>query len=277
MDNPIVKKLEALIKLQNVDSQLDEIKKVRGDLPEEVQDLEDEIEGYQTRIKKFESECDLLKDEIKNLRTAIKDSERLIEKYEKQQNDVRNNREFDALAKEIELQDLEIRICNKKIREVEERIDKKEGMIGDTKETMVERQKDLDNKRTELEVILKENEEDERKLLKDRERRTKQVEPRLLHAYNRLRKGSRNGLAVVSVERHACGGCFNIVPLQRQAEVKDRKKIIVCEHCGRIFANVIDVIEEEAPKRKTRRKSTRKKRTTTRTTKKRATRTRAKK
>lgn len=258
MENPIAKKLDALIKLQAVDSQLDEIKKVRGDLPEEVQDLEDEIAGYETRIGKFQNECDLLHDEIKNLRTAIKDSERLIEKYEKQQNDVRNNREFDALAKEIELQDLEIRICKKKIKEIDVRIDKKEGLIGETKETMVERQKDLDNKKNELEVILAENEEDEKKLMKDREKRTKQVEPRLLHAYNRLRGGARNGLAVVSVERNACGGCFNIVPLQRQAEVKDRKKIIVCEHCGRIFANVIDVVIEE-PKKKTRRKTTRKK------------------
>lgn len=240
MENPIAKKLDLLLKLQQIDSKLDEIDKVRGDLPEEVQDLEDEIAGYETRISKFQSELKELETEINNLRQAIKDSEKLIEKYEKQQSNVRNDREFQAIGKEIELQHLEVASCRKKIKEVEFKTEGKKTQIADTDKVRQERQKDIDNKRKELDVIIAESEDEKQKLFKEREKKAKTLEDRLLRSYERLRGSARNGLAVVIVRRDACGGCFNIVPPQRQADIKDKIKIIVCEHCGRILADVVD-------------------------------------
>ncbi|MBD2767862.1 hypothetical protein IC235_08145 [Hymenobacter sp. BT664] len=237
-DVPVAAKLEALLTLQHLDSQLDEIRRVRGDLPEEVQDLEDEIAGYEVRVKKFDEEIQALNDFIKSRKQASKDAESLIKKYDEQQQNVRNNREFEAIAKEIELQRLEIQIADKKIKEAQYQIDVKNAEISGTKQKLDERRKDLDNKKSELETIVSENEEEERTIMIQREEATKPVEDRLLTAYTRIRGNVRNGLAVVLVRRDACGGCFNTVPPQRQADIISHKKIIVCEHCGRILADV---------------------------------------
>ena len=251
MENPIAKKLEALLKLQQIDSKLDEIKQIRGDLPAEVQDLEDEIAGYETRISKVNDELTVLNENVSKNKHQIKEAERLIEKYKDQQNNVRNNKEFEAISKEIEIQELDIQLAKKKINECLAAIDRKDDIIAETETKLAERNKDLQNKRKELEVIIAESEEDEEKLLKEREKRCKAIDPRLLHSYNRIRQNAQNGLAVVSVKRDACGGCFNIVPPQRQADIKEKKKVIVCEHCGRILADVeeIVVVEKEKPKK----------------------------
>ncbi len=238
MESTVASKLESLLKLQTIDSQLDEIKRVRGDLPEEVRDLEDEIAGYEVRVQKFDEEIQFLNEQILARKQAIKDSENLIRKYEEQQQNVRNNREFDAITKEIELQKLEIQISEKKIRESFYQIDQKGQEIAGTKQRLEERLKDLNSKNGELQVIISESEEDERKLMDERGKAEKNIEDRLIMAYTRIRGNVRNGLAVVTVKRDACGGCFNTVPPQRQADIASHKKIIVCEHCGRIFADV---------------------------------------
>ena len=234
----IAAKLEALLTLQRLDSQLDEIRRVRGDLPEEVRDLEDEIAGYEVRMKKFDEEVAGLNDSIKQRKQASKDAENLIKKYEEQQQNVRNNREYEAIAKEVELQRLEIQIADKKIKEAAYQIDVKNVEIGGTRQKLEERRKDLDNKKGELDTIVGENEAEERGLMSEREKATQPIEQRLLTAYTRVRGNVRNGLAVVLVRRDACGGCFNRVPPQRQADIISHKKIIVCEHCGRILADV---------------------------------------
>jgi len=238
MESTVASKLEALMKLQQIDSQLDEIRRVRGDLPEEVRDLEDEIAGYEVRVNKFDEEIEGLNQTIAARKQAIKDSESLIRKYEDQQSNVRNNREYDAITKEIELQRLEIQISEKKIKEAHYQIDQKHHEIAGTKQKLEERSKDLSSKTGELNVIVSESEEEERKLLTDREKAVQNIEERLLNAYTRIRQNVRNGLAVVTVKRDACGGCFNTVPPQRQSDIASHKKIIVCEHCGRIFADV---------------------------------------
>jgi predicted nucleic acid-binding Zn-ribbon protein len=255
MENNIAKKLDNLVKLQTIDSKRDELIKVRGALPEEVVDLEDEIAGYQTRVDKQNQDLAGFEGNIESNRTAIKDAERLIAKYEEQQMNVRNNREYDAITKEIELQQLEIQILEKRIKESFVKIDSKKEEIAATQETLSERTKDLESKKSELEVITQESEEDEKKLLKDREKACKNIEERVLNSYNKVRNNMRNGLAVVPVKRGACGGCFNVVPPQKQAEIRDKKKIIVCEHCGRILADVEDeiIVEEVKPKRRTKR------------------------
>ena len=256
MENTVAKKLDALVKLQSIDSELDELIKVRGALPDEVMDLEDEIAGYQTRIEKQNQELSGLEEGINNNKSAIKDAEKLIKKYEEQQMNVRNNREYDAITKEVELQQLEIQILEKRIKEAYEKIESKKEEIASTKETLSERTKDLESKKGELDVITKESEDDEKKLLKDREKAAKNVEDRILKSYEKVRENMRNGLAVVPVKRGACGGCFNIVPPQKQAEIREQKKIIICEHCGRIMASVEDeiVVEEPKPKRRTTKK-----------------------
>lgn len=255
MENTIAKKLESLVKLQSIDSERDELVKVRGALPDEVMDLEDEIAGYQTRADKQNQELAELEESIAGNKTAIKDAEKLIKKYEEQQMNVRNNREYDAITKEMELQQLEIQILEKRIKEAYDRIEQKKVEIDATKETLQERSKDLDSKKGELGVITQESEADEQKLLKDRDKATKNVEDRLLKSYEKVRANMRNGLAVVPVKRGACGGCFNVVPPQKQAEIREKKKIIVCEHCGRILADVEDEVEEDLtkPKRRTKR------------------------
>jgi uncharacterized protein len=254
MESTVAQKLDSLIKLQQIDSEIDELTKVRGVLPEEVEDLEDEIAGYQTRIQKIENEIAEVEKGIEEKRAAIKNAEKLIAKYQEQQMNVRNNREYDAITKEIELQQLEIQISEKKIREAFESLEDKKGQIETTRELLNERNKDLGSKKSELDVIISESEEEEQKLMKTREKATKQIEDRLLKSYTKIRNNAKNGLAVVPVKRGACGGCFNVVPPQRQAEVRERKKLIVCEHCGRILADVEDVIEEPDKKKRIRAK-----------------------
>jgi len=256
MENTVAKKLGSLEKLQQIDSKLDEITKVRGALPDEVQDLEDEIAGYQTRLDNFNQEALDGETGITEKKNAIKDSQKLIKKYEDQQMNVRNNREYDAITKEVELQQLEIQISDKRIKEALARIESKNIDIENTKELMNERKKDLNSKQSELKVLNSESEEGEKKLLKEREKAVKSVEDRLLMSYNKIRGNARNRLAVVKVKRGACGGCFNIVPPQRQAEIKEKKKIIVCEHCGRILTDVdkLAITEEKKPRRTTRKK-----------------------
>jgi hypothetical protein len=255
---PVAKRIDALVKLQEVDSKLDELRKIKGDLPEEVQDLEDEIEGYQTRIAKFESEKKSLDDLEATQDNSIKDHKKLIVKYEEQQMDVRNDREFQAIAREIENQQLDIRLADKAVRDTQYKIERKQKQVEDTTATLEERKKDLDNKKSELESIVKESEEEEAKLIKEREKRMKNIAENLYLSYERIRENARNGLAVVNVKRNACGGCFNIVPPQRQVDIKEKKKLVVCEHCGRVFADV-EAVEVVEKKRTTRRKRVTKK------------------
>lgn len=254
MENTVAKKLDSLEKLQKIDSKIDDIKKIRGALPEEVRDLEDEVAGLETRITKFSNDLEDLEAEIDEKKAGIKTSEKLIAKYEEQQMNVRNNREYDAISKEMELQSLEIQVSEKRIKEAQAKIEVKKEEIEGVKENLEERKKDLSSKKDELDTLIAESEADEKKLNAERNKAAKDIEERLLIAYNRLRDNAKNGLGVVSVERNACGGCFNIVPPQRQADIRERKKIIVCEHCGRILSGVEDVIEPEKPKRTTRRK-----------------------
>lgn len=255
MESTVAQKLEAILNLQNIDSRLDSIFKVRGALPEEVQDLEDEIIGYETRLSKFESDISSLSEEIKKYKDAIKESEKLIKKYQEQQMNVRNNREYDAITKELELQDLEIQVSKKKIGEAQLRIEEKEKDIDEVKEVLKDRKHDLDQKKGELDVIVAESESEENKLKSDREKAVKKVDERLLKSYQKIRHNAKNGLAVVLVKRGACGGCFNVVPPQRQAEIREKKKLIVCEHCGRIFAGVEEEVEEDTSAKKKRSRS----------------------
>ncbi len=249
MESTVAKKLDALLKLQSIDSELDSLVKVRGALPEEVRDLEDEIAGYQTRVDKYNQDLQSLELEISNNKVAIKDAEKLIKKYEEQQMNVRNNREYDAISKEVELQNLEIQISEKRIKEGYHKIELKNEEIKATQGILDERTKDLQSKKSELDVIVSESEGEEKKLYDSREKAKKHIEERILNSYEKVRNNAINGLAVVTVKRGACGGCFNIVPPQRQADIRERKKIIVCEHCGRILADVEDVVVEEEPKK----------------------------
>ncbi len=255
---PVAKRIDALVKLQEVDSKLDELRKIKGDLPEEVQDLEDEIAGYQTRIEKFEVEKKSFDDIEATQNNSIKEHKKLIEKYEEQHKDVRNDREFQAIAREIENQQLDIRLAEKAVRDTQYKIERKQKQIEETTATLEERRKDLNNKKDELDSIVKESEEEEAKLMKEREKRMKNVADTLYLSYERIRENARNGLAVVNVKRNACGGCFNIVPPQRQVDIKEKKKLVVCEHCGRVFADV-ETVEIVEKKRTTRRKRVTKK------------------
>lgn len=243
MELTIAQKLDALLKLQSLDSQLDELIKIRGGLPEEVRDLEDDIAGFETRIGKFQAEIKTLEEEIERNRTTKKDAEKLITKYKDQQMNVRNNREFDAISKEIELQSLEIELADKRISEAQFRVRGKEEEIKATQDALNERKEDLKAKRQELDQITSESQEEEKAIINQRDEQATTIESRLLNSYNKIRGNALNGLAVVMVKRGACGGCFNVVPPQRQADIKDKKKIIVCEHCGRIFADVEGVPE----------------------------------
>jgi len=256
MESTIAQKLESLAKLQELDSKHDGITKVRGALPDEVRDLEDELAGYETRLSNFSKDLDSLSSEIEEKKKAIKDCEAMIKKYEEQQMNVRNNREYDAITKEMELQSLEIQVSEKRIKEAYERIELKNEEITATKELISEREKDLKSKQDELDGLLKESEVEEKKLDKERAKAAKAVDERLLIAYDKLRNNARNGLAVVEVKRGACGGCFNVVPPQRQADIREKKKIIVCEHCGRILYDVDMESQIEKPKA---RRTTRKK------------------
>ncbi len=237
MELTIADKLEALSKLQEIDSELDELRKLRGDLPDEVKDLEDEIAGIEKRVGKYQTEIDTVNEEIERHKLNKKDSEKLILKYKDQQMNVRNNREFDAISKELELQELEIQLSEKRIREAEFKIKTKQQEIDEVADNLRLKNEMLTQKKSELDKLVVESQEEEEKLLKQSEKQAKKVDERLLKAYNRIRKNTKNGLAVVAIDRGACGGCFNVVPPQLQADIMDKIKIIVCEHCGRILAD----------------------------------------
>lgn len=230
-------KLRALYQLQQVDTSIDKIRILRGELPLEVQDLEDEVAGLETRINNYDEEIRNLEKSVNAKRQEIKDAEELIKKYEEQQNNVRNNREYDSLSKEIEFQTLEIELCNKKIVEFTAQKSDKTEMIDEARKVLEERQGDLTSKKNELDEIVDDTRKEEENMKKKSEELQNLIEPRLLSAYKRIRGNARNGLAVVAVERDACGGCFNNIPPQRQLDIKSRKKIIVCEYCGRILVD----------------------------------------
>lgn len=234
-DFSIEEKLTAVLTLQKIDSKIDEIKILRGELPMEVKDLEDDVHGLQTRIDNINKEIDNINQYIETRKAAKVEAEGLIQKYEKQQDNVKNSREFEALTKEIELQELEMRLVDKHVRDAENKLQ-------ETLNLKVTAQKQLDNKsevleakQKELEKIISETEKEEKDLLQKSVAAKEQVDERLLYSYERIRKNYRNGLAVVPVLRDSCGGCFNVIPPQRQTEIRQRKKIIVCEHCGRVL------------------------------------------
>ncbi|MFT4734651.1 MAG: putative nucleic acid-binding Zn-ribbon protein [Algoriphagus sp.] len=242
MELTIADKLESLLKLQEIDSKLDELRKLRGDLPEEVKDLEDEVVGIEKRITRFENDHAAIAKEIQNHRLNKADSEKLIIKYKDQQMNVRNNREFDAISKELELQELEIQLSEKRIREGDFKLKSKQTEVDDTKEGLEKKKEVLELKKKELDRLVIESQEEEEKLLKTSAKQAKKIEERLIKAYSKIRGSAKNGLAVVEVDRGACGGCFNVVPPQRQADIMEKLKIIVCEHCGRILADA-DIIK----------------------------------
>lgn len=243
-EHSVKDRLLALYQLQNIDSEIDRLHTIRGELPLEVQDLEDEIAGLETRIEKFETEISDLDKKINDRKFAIQDSLDLIKKYEGQQENVRNNREYDALSKEIEFQSLEIQLSEKHIKEFKAAIEGKNELANIAKETLADKKGDLEHKQNELKEIVKETEKDEKALAKKSNAAETHIEERLLIAYNRLRSNARNGLAVVPVERDACGGCHSKIPPQRQLDIKTFKKVIVCEHCGRILVDP-EVLSED--------------------------------
>ena len=233
----VEQKPKALYQLQSMLSEIDKIKTLRGELPLEVQDLEDEVAGLSTRIEKIQNEIAELKSNVTTKRIEIETAKASIEKYKAQQENVRNNREYDVLSKEIEFQSLEVELCEKRIREALAAEKAKNEEIERSTEALEEREKDLEAKKTELEEIVSETKQEEERLRKKAKVLETTIEPRLLQAFKRIRKNSRNGLGVVYVQRDACGGCFNKIPPQKQLDIRSRKKIIVCEYCGRIMVD----------------------------------------
>lgn len=231
----VAEKLDSLFELQKIDSEIDRIRTVRGELPLEVQDLEDEVAGINSRIAKITEEIKDLDTEITDRKNAVKDAESAIAKYKEQQDNVRNNREFESLAKEIEYQELEIKLHDKKSKEVKAKIAHKKELLEESKNRLQFRSEDLATKKAELDEIVGETQKDEELLIQKSDAAKAKIEERLLFAYNRLRSNAKNGLAVVPVSRDSCGGCFNKIPPQRQLEIESKRKVIVCEHCGRIL------------------------------------------
>lgn len=247
MEQTVEQKLKALWLLQTVHTNIDRIRQVRGELPMEVADLEDEIAGLDTRIEKIRTELDELEDSIVNRRNMITDAHGAIKKYEIQLNEVKNNREYDAITKEIEIQGLDIQVSEKRIREYEFEIRNKTEVYDSTQASMETAKAELEIKKGELDTIVAETEKEENDLLKLAVKAEENIEERLLKVYIRLRNSYKNGLAVVSIDRDSCSGCHNKIPPQMQLEIRQRKKIIVCEHCGRILVDddLVREVEEE--------------------------------
>ena len=234
-DLSVEEKLKALYQLHTTLSSIGEKRALRGELPLEVQDLEDEIEGLTTRVEKIEGEIKDFKTAITQKNGEIANAEASVERYKTQLNDVKNNREYDTLSKEIEFQELEIQLCQKKIREANVRIEERKADLAQAQEIIADRRQALEEKKNELDEIMDETRAEEDRL-KDKARELEQkIESRLLSSFKRIRKNARNGLGIVYVQRDACGGCFNKIPPQRQLDIKIHKKIIVCEYCGRIL------------------------------------------
>ena len=261
-DYTVEEKLKSLYQLQLIFSEIDRIKTLRGELPLEVQDLEDEVAGLRTRIANFTADIENIKSEEGKRKAKIEEAKAMIAKYTEDQNNVRNNREYDLLAKEIEFQSLEVEFCEKKLRQYAAEQKTKQEDIARTEDLLEDRIKALEEKRSELEEIISETREEEEKL-RDRAKALElSIEPRLLQSFKRIRKNTRNGLGVVYVQRDACGGCFNKIPPQRQLDIKMRKKIIVCEYCGRIMIDPelagVKETTVQAPEKKTRKRAIRK-------------------
>ncbi|MBS1585755.1 MAG: hypothetical protein JSS82_09430 [Bacteroidetes bacterium] len=236
-DFSVEEKLIAVLTLQKIDSKIDEIKTLKGELPMEVKDLEDEIEGLQTRIQNIDADINGINNFIETKNNAKKESAALIKKYEKQQDNVKNNREFEAINKEIEMQELEVKLNEKHIKDANIELKERANQRIKTEEKIAEVEESLKAKRAELEKIITDTEKEEKVLSEKSDAAKEKVDPRLLSAYERIRHSYRNGLAVVPIHRDSCGGCFNVIPPQRQSEIRQRKKIIVCEHCGRVLVD----------------------------------------
>lgn len=241
----VEEKLTSLVSLQKIESKLDEIRILKGELPIEVADLEDEIQGLHARQLRVEEEINGITEFTEQKRNAIKEAQELIAKYEKQSENVKNNREFEAINKEIEMQQLEVKLCEKHIKDANEEIAEKAVLLEKAKKAIASKEGVLNSKKGELEKIIASTEEEETQYSTKAEGARKDVDPRLLASYIKIRNNYRNGLAVVPVERDACGGCFYSIPPQKQSEIKQRKKIMVCENCGRILvdADLNDTIE----------------------------------
>ena len=251
-------KLQTLYQLQTTLSAIDEKRALRGELPLEVQDLEDEIAGLKTRIEHIEGDINDFQQAVVQKQGEIREAEESVERYKKQLDEVRNNREYDTLTKEIEFQSLEIELCNKKIKEANAKVEDKKRELARTNDLINDRQQALDEKKSELDEIMQETREEEQALKAKAEELETKIEPRLLSSFKRIRKNARNGLGIVYVQRDACGGCFNKIPPQRQLDIKMHKKVIVCEYCGRIMIDPelagVKTVEAEVvddkPKRK---------------------------
>jgi len=233
----VEEKLTSLIKLQKVDSKLDGLQILKGELPIEVSDLEDEIAGLNSRQNRIEEEINGIQQFIEDKKTIIKDSGDLVKKYEKQSDNVKNNREFEAINKEMEMQTLEVKLAEKHIKDATEDLAEKGRQLELAKKAIGAKETNLKAKKSELEKIIGETDKEEKQYKKLEEAARAAVEERLLISYDKIRNNYRNGLAVVPIERDSCGGCFNAIPPQKQSEVKQRKKIIVCENCGRILVD----------------------------------------
>ena len=261
-DLSVEEKLKTLYQLQTALSSIDEKRALRGELPLEVQDLEDEIEGLTTRVEKIKNEIDEFQRAITMKNGEINDAKASVERYQAQLNEVKNNREYDTLSKEIEFQTLEIELCNKKIREANTRINEKREELASAEELIKEREGDLEVKKNELEEIMTETRAEEDKLKEKVKDLESKIENRLLTSFKRIRKNARNGLGIVYVQRDACGGCFNKIPPQRQLDIKMHKKIIVCEYCGRIMIDPelagVKIDKSTGEEKKTRKRSIRK-------------------
>jgi uncharacterized protein len=233
----VEEKLSSLLYLQKIESKLDEIHILKGELPMEVNDLEDEIQGLHARKVRIEEEINGVNEFIEKKKEAIKEAQALVKKYEKQSENVKNNREFEAINKEIEMQQLEVKLCEKHIKDAGEEIAEKAETLEKANKGIANKENVLTNKKAELEKIIAHNEKDEKHFNKLAAEAKEHVEPRLMTSYTKIRTSYRNGLAVVAVERDACGGCFNSIPPQKQSEIRQRKKIIICENCGRILVD----------------------------------------
>jgi predicted nucleic acid-binding Zn-ribbon protein len=237
MEATIDQKLRALYNLQLLDSKINKIRAIRGELPMEVSDLEDEIAGLETRLQNLTNELNELEDNIVNSKARIKESQQLTKKYEAQQGNVKNNREYDALTKEVEMKGLEIQATEKRIKEYQYEIEIKNKIIETSKTELEARKEDMEEKKRELDNIVEETQKEEDQIEKQRKEAARFIEERLLIAYDKIRHNVKNGIAVAAIVRDSCGGCFASVPPQRQSDIRQRKKIIVCEHCGRILVD----------------------------------------